>query len=193
MTVKLGTLRHKNLPDPTAPEKYYAIAHAKEVTDIDGLSKLISDKSTISRPDVYAVIAALPESIIKERMAGRSGLLLRTCFGTSSVLLRYFFGTSSVDPLILLDLLRTRYEAGTKEVRTRPLQAMVKTRAVCGLKVCPLVSRSPFRPSPVSRSPHRPSPDRPSHHFPFFSSKIYPVSILFLYYFYTLPILILYY
>jgi predicted histone-like DNA-binding protein len=72
MSVKFRTVRRKNLLDPNAPPKHYVIVHAQEVTDIDGLSGIISDKSTISRPDVYAVIIALLETIIKELMAGRS-------------------------------------------------------------------------------------------------------------------------
>ena len=72
MSVKFRSIKRKNLQDPTAPPKNYAIAHSQEVTDIDGLSALISDKSTISRPDVYAVIMALLESIIKELEAGRA-------------------------------------------------------------------------------------------------------------------------
>ena len=72
MSVKFRTVKRKNLQDPTAPPKNYAIVHAQEVTDIDGLSALISDKSTISRPDVYAVIMALLETIISELQAGRA-------------------------------------------------------------------------------------------------------------------------
>jgi len=72
MSVKFRTIKRKNLQDPTAPPKHYAIVHSQDVTDIDGLAALIADKSTISRPDVYAVIIALLETIIKELEAGRS-------------------------------------------------------------------------------------------------------------------------
>jgi predicted histone-like DNA-binding protein len=83
MSVKFKTIKRKNLQDPTAPPKNYAIVNSQEVTDIDGLAALISDKSTISRPDVYAVIIAMLEVIVKELAAGRAVKLGK--LGTFSV------------------------------------------------------------------------------------------------------------
>ena len=72
MTVKIKTIARKNLQDQAAPAKYYAIVDSSGKTGIDELSAIIADKCTVSRPDVYAVIIAATEVIMKELAAGRS-------------------------------------------------------------------------------------------------------------------------
>lgn len=72
MSIKIKSIARKNLQDQAAPPKYYAIVEPSGKTDIDELSALIADKSTVSRPDVYAVILATLETVIKELQAGRS-------------------------------------------------------------------------------------------------------------------------
>ena len=72
MSIKFKTIPRKNLQKPDDPPKYYAIAAPQGKTDIDGISASIADKSTVSRPDVYAVIIATLETINSELQAGRS-------------------------------------------------------------------------------------------------------------------------
>ena len=72
MPVKIKTIARKNLQDQAAPAKYYAIVDPSGQTDLNELSALIADKCTVSRPDVYAVIIAATEVIMKEIAAGRS-------------------------------------------------------------------------------------------------------------------------
>lgn len=72
MAIKIKTVARKNLQNQAEPPKFYAIAEAQGKTDIDALSRIISDKTTVSRPDVYAVIMATLEAVILELSAGRS-------------------------------------------------------------------------------------------------------------------------
>jgi len=72
MPIKIKTMARKNLQDQAAPAKHYAIVDPSGKTDLNELSALIADKCTVSRPDVYAVIIAATEVIMKEIAAGRS-------------------------------------------------------------------------------------------------------------------------
>jgi predicted histone-like DNA-binding protein len=72
MSVIFKTVEHKNLQNPAAPAKHYAIVEPTGKTDIDGLSAIIAARSTASRPDVYLVIMALLDAINQELADGRS-------------------------------------------------------------------------------------------------------------------------
>lgn len=71
MSVKFKTVAHKNLQDLAAPAKHYALVEPTGTTDIDGLSAIISNQSTGSRPDVYLVIMGLLDAINQELADGR--------------------------------------------------------------------------------------------------------------------------
>ena len=66
MSIKYKTIARKNLQKPADPVKYYAIASSSGRTDIDKLSRLIANNSTVSRTDVYAVIMGLLETVTEE-------------------------------------------------------------------------------------------------------------------------------
>jgi len=72
MTLKIKTIARKNLQNAAEPAKFYALAESSGKTDIDQLSKIIANNSTVSRTDVYAVIIGLLEAINNELSAGRS-------------------------------------------------------------------------------------------------------------------------
>jgi predicted histone-like DNA-binding protein len=72
MSVKYKTTARRNLLKPTDPVKYYAIASASGKTDIDKLSRLIANNSTVSRTDVYAVIMGLLETVAEELADGNT-------------------------------------------------------------------------------------------------------------------------
>ena len=72
MSVKYKTIARKNLQKPADPVKFYAIASASGKTDIDKLSRLIANNSTVSRTDVYAVIMGLLENVIEELADGNT-------------------------------------------------------------------------------------------------------------------------
>jgi len=72
MSIKYKTIARKNLLNPADPEKFYAIATASGKTDIDKLSRLIANNSTVSRTDVYAVIMGLLETIGDELADGNT-------------------------------------------------------------------------------------------------------------------------
>jgi len=60
----------KNLRDPQAKALVYAIAKSRSKSDFDKLADLISKRTSLSRPDVYAVIIAMVEVIIDELKEG---------------------------------------------------------------------------------------------------------------------------
>ncbi len=64
-----------NPQDRTAPPRYYATVVHKAQVNIDELSELIADKSTVSRADTYAVIISMLEQVMKDLAAGRSVVL----------------------------------------------------------------------------------------------------------------------
>ncbi len=72
MSIKFKPVAHKNLQNPTAPPKYYAVAEKQGITDLDDLALQIAQKSTVSRADVYAVIISFVENTIGELKAGRT-------------------------------------------------------------------------------------------------------------------------
>ncbi|MBE0637218.1 MAG: HU family DNA-binding protein, partial [Bacteroidales bacterium] len=72
MSIKYKTTARKNLQKPTDPARYYAIATATGKTDIDKLSRLIANTSTVSRTDVYAVIMGLLETVADELADGNT-------------------------------------------------------------------------------------------------------------------------
>jgi predicted histone-like DNA-binding protein len=72
MSIKYKTIARKNLQKPADPVKYYAIASASGKTDIDKLSQLIANNSTVSRTDVYAVIMGLLETVTEELAEGNT-------------------------------------------------------------------------------------------------------------------------
>lgn len=72
MTVKLKTVERINPRKPHAKAKYYLAAKSKGKTGIDELAAIISSKSSISRPDIYAVTIAVVEGIIEELSNGKS-------------------------------------------------------------------------------------------------------------------------
>jgi predicted histone-like DNA-binding protein len=72
MSIKYKTTARRNLLKPTDPLKYYAIASASGKTDIDKLSRLIANNSTVSRTDEYAVIMGLLETVTEELADGNT-------------------------------------------------------------------------------------------------------------------------
>jgi predicted histone-like DNA-binding protein len=72
VAIKIKSISSKILQNQAAPPKFYAIVELSDKTNIDELSALNADKSTVSRPDVYAVIMATLETVMHELSSGRS-------------------------------------------------------------------------------------------------------------------------
>ncbi len=83
MSIKFKVIPRKSPRDLTAPPKYYAIAVRDGLVDIDRLSALVADGSTVRQNDVYAVIIGLVNVITKELSQGRSVKLNK--LGTFSI------------------------------------------------------------------------------------------------------------
>jgi predicted histone-like DNA-binding protein len=72
MSVKFKVIQKKNPQDLAAAPKSYAIAISGGTVDIDKLSELVGDGSTVRQNDVYAVIIGLVNVITRELSEGRS-------------------------------------------------------------------------------------------------------------------------
>ena len=75
MSISFKASAKINPQEPTAAPRYYATAVSQSKVDIDELSDLIADKSTVSRADTYAVIISMLEQVMKDLAAGRSVVL----------------------------------------------------------------------------------------------------------------------
>jgi predicted histone-like DNA-binding protein len=83
MSIKFKTIARKNPRDLESHPKYYASAVKTGKTDVDALSSLVSQSTTVSRADVYAVLIALLETVIRELQEGRTVQLSK--LGTFSI------------------------------------------------------------------------------------------------------------
>ena len=83
MSIKFKVIPRKNPQDLTANPKYYAIAIRDGLVDLDRLSELVADGSTVRQNDVYAVLIGLVNTIRGELAAGRSVKLNK--LGTFSI------------------------------------------------------------------------------------------------------------
>jgi len=72
MSVLFKSTAKKNPQALNEPAKYYATAVNKGKSDIDYLSKLVAQASTVSKADTYAVLISLIEVITNELSQGRS-------------------------------------------------------------------------------------------------------------------------
>jgi len=72
MAITIKSNSRINLQNQAAPPKFYAIVEPSGKTDINEFSALIANKSTVSRPDVYAVILSNLETVMHELSSGRS-------------------------------------------------------------------------------------------------------------------------
>ena len=72
MSVKFKVIQKRNPRDITAAPKSYAIAVSDGTVDIDRLSVLVGDGSTVRQNDIYAVIIGLVNVIQGELSEGRS-------------------------------------------------------------------------------------------------------------------------
>jgi len=72
MSVKFKVIQKKNPQDLAAAPKSYALAVSDGTVDIDRLSELVGDGSTVRQNDIYAVIIGLVNVIQGELSQGRS-------------------------------------------------------------------------------------------------------------------------
>lgn len=72
MSVKFKVIQKKNPQDLAAAPKSYALAVSDGTVDIDRLSVLVGDGSTVRQNDIYAVIIGLVNVIQGELSQGRS-------------------------------------------------------------------------------------------------------------------------
>lgn len=72
MPVKFRVIQKKNPQDLAATPKNYAIAINGGTVDIDRLSELVADGSTVRQNDIYAVIIGLVNVIQGELKEGRN-------------------------------------------------------------------------------------------------------------------------
>ena len=72
MSIKFKVIPRKNPQDLAATPKFYAIASSDGMVDIDRLSELVADGSTVRQNDIYAVIIGLVNAIQGELAQGRS-------------------------------------------------------------------------------------------------------------------------
>lgn len=70
--VEITPQERKNPLDPEAPSKFYAQAISSGSTDLNRLAHLISNQSTVRKPDCMAVLEALVHNISDELSEGRS-------------------------------------------------------------------------------------------------------------------------
>jgi len=61
----------KNPQDITAPEKFYAAAISNGEVDMEKLSELIAYQTTLTPPDIYAVLMALEHNAISQLEEGK--------------------------------------------------------------------------------------------------------------------------
>ncbi len=71
MSVKFKSIQRQNLNNRNEPNKFYPVAVPTGKSDIDKLSQIISNSSTVSRTDVYAVIIGLLDAINSELSDGK--------------------------------------------------------------------------------------------------------------------------
>ncbi|WP_421752747.1 HU family DNA-binding protein [Croceimicrobium sp.] len=71
MSVQFKVIQRKNPQDFSAAPLHYALAVRGQKVDLDGLSALISDGSTVRQNDVYAVLIGMVNAIIHELQNGR--------------------------------------------------------------------------------------------------------------------------
>jgi predicted histone-like DNA-binding protein len=71
MAVNLIAVQKGNPNDLLAPKKFYAQAVANGEVGIDAMAELISEISTVSEADCYAVLVSLERSLIRELKNGR--------------------------------------------------------------------------------------------------------------------------
>jgi len=69
--VNLKKVARRNPQDATAPEKYYLQSVKTGLTDLERLAYLISNQSTVRRPDCLAVLDALVHNMTDELAQGR--------------------------------------------------------------------------------------------------------------------------
>lgn len=69
--VELKKVIRRNPQDNAAPEKYYLHAVKTGFTDLERLAYLISNQSTVRRPDCLAVLDALVHNMTDELSQGR--------------------------------------------------------------------------------------------------------------------------
>ncbi|MBW1296012.1 HU family DNA-binding protein [Aquimarina litoralis] len=72
MSVNFKPIARRDPRDSTAIPKHYALVVSSGITDIDQLSTLVSDGSTVTQADVYAVIIRLVKTIQGELSQGRT-------------------------------------------------------------------------------------------------------------------------
>ena len=72
MSVNIKAIPRKNPQDFTLAPLFYAIVENKDKTDINRLTKLVSDGSTVRENDIHAVLIGLVNVIIDELSEGRS-------------------------------------------------------------------------------------------------------------------------
>ncbi|WP_108869403.1 HU family DNA-binding protein [Aquimarina aquimarini] len=72
MSVNFKSIARRDPRDIMATPKHYAMVVSNGATDIDQLSQLISDGSTVTQADVYAVIIRLVNTIQNELSQGRT-------------------------------------------------------------------------------------------------------------------------
>ncbi|MCR9155217.1 MAG: DNA-binding protein [Bacteroidetes bacterium] len=71
MSVEFKVIQRSNPQDQSAAPLYYAMAVRGNAVDIDTLSELISDGSTVRQNDVYAVLVGMVNVILRELKEGR--------------------------------------------------------------------------------------------------------------------------
>lgn len=72
MAVKYKTVARKNPQNPIAPAKHYAVAVNGGEVDLDKLTKLIGDGSTVREADIYAVLISLVNVAEQELADGKT-------------------------------------------------------------------------------------------------------------------------
>jgi len=72
MSILFKSVEKRNPLTPLAPPKFYARAISRGTSDIDRLSALVADGSTVRQADVYAVIVGLVNAIQGEISQGRN-------------------------------------------------------------------------------------------------------------------------
>lgn len=69
--IAIKSLQRVNPRNVEAPKKYYVQAVSAGKTDLDRLAYLISNQSTVRKPDCYAVLEALLHNMMDELREGR--------------------------------------------------------------------------------------------------------------------------
>jgi predicted histone-like DNA-binding protein len=118
--IQLKAVQRPNPKDVTAPRKYYVSTQSAGEVTLETLSEAISEKCTLTEPDVLAVLSALTIEMKSHLMDGK--IVRFGSFGSFQLSLN----SNGVDTLAEA----SRYQVKSAKVRFRPGQKIQESLKV---------------------------------------------------------------